>query len=226
MVSTAILITGRLLNKSIPISADTTLVSVMTRIFIINTIAARGKVGIKDSMASVLGSGPAVIRPGASPASRPGTTGSRTVTSGVSPPVPAVRPGSPPVPACLRDHGLHRSLLAVRRQPTGPAVRPASAHRLPAVVVRVSPPVPTVASGSAHRLRPAVRRQPTGPAVRPAHAHRNWSRAPGASLPPWRAVNLKNLLGVKKNRRVVLLPVHVSQIAPPGRSGIILHILY
>ena len=50
----AIRITGGLLNKSIPIGADIVLVSVMTRIFIISTIAARGKVGIKDSMASVL----------------------------------------------------------------------------------------------------------------------------------------------------------------------------
>ena len=50
----AILITGVILNKSIPIGADITLVSVMTRIFTISTIAARGKVGIKDSRASVL----------------------------------------------------------------------------------------------------------------------------------------------------------------------------
>jgi hypothetical protein len=49
-----ILITGRILIKSIPIGADIASVSVMTRIFIINTIAARGKVGIKDSRASVL----------------------------------------------------------------------------------------------------------------------------------------------------------------------------
>ena len=49
-----ILITGRILNKSIPIGADIALVSVMTRIFIINTIVARGEVGIKDSMAFVL----------------------------------------------------------------------------------------------------------------------------------------------------------------------------
>src|SRR5659263_98695 len=50
----AILNTGRVLNKGIPIGADIALVSVMTRIFIIRTIAARGKVGIKDSRASVL----------------------------------------------------------------------------------------------------------------------------------------------------------------------------
>jgi hypothetical protein len=49
----AILITGRLLNKSIPIGADIALVSVMTRIFIINTIAGTGRGGIKDSMATV-----------------------------------------------------------------------------------------------------------------------------------------------------------------------------
>ncbi len=46
-------ITGRLLPKSIPIGADIGLASTMTRIFIIRTIGARGKVGIKDSMASV-----------------------------------------------------------------------------------------------------------------------------------------------------------------------------
>ena len=50
----AILITGRISNKDIPIGADITLVSVMTRIFITSTIVAMGKVGIKDSMASVL----------------------------------------------------------------------------------------------------------------------------------------------------------------------------
>ena len=51
-----ILITGRILNKIIPIGADTTPVSIMTRIFIINTIAARGEGGIKDSMVvAVLG---------------------------------------------------------------------------------------------------------------------------------------------------------------------------
>jgi hypothetical protein len=50
----AILITGGILNKSIPIGADIASVSVMTRIFIISTIAARGEVGIKDSMGSVL----------------------------------------------------------------------------------------------------------------------------------------------------------------------------
>ena len=49
-----ILITGRVLIKSTPIGADIALVSVMTRIFIIRTIAARGEVGIKDSRASVL----------------------------------------------------------------------------------------------------------------------------------------------------------------------------
>jgi hypothetical protein len=50
----AIRITGGLLNKSIPIGADIAWVSVMTRIFIINTIAAKGEVGTKESMASVL----------------------------------------------------------------------------------------------------------------------------------------------------------------------------
>ena len=46
-----ILITGQIFSDSIPIGADTKLVSIMTRIFIINTIAAKGEVGIKDSMA-------------------------------------------------------------------------------------------------------------------------------------------------------------------------------
>jgi hypothetical protein len=49
----AILITGRLLNKSIPIGAAIASVSVMTRIFIINTIAGTARGGIKDSMAPV-----------------------------------------------------------------------------------------------------------------------------------------------------------------------------
>jgi hypothetical protein len=50
----AIRITGGILNKSIPIGADTALVSAMTRIFIIRTIVAREEVGIRESMASVL----------------------------------------------------------------------------------------------------------------------------------------------------------------------------
>jgi hypothetical protein len=49
----AIRITGRPLNKSIPIGADIASVSVMTRIFIINTIAGTARGGIKDSMAPV-----------------------------------------------------------------------------------------------------------------------------------------------------------------------------
>jgi hypothetical protein len=47
----AIRITGRLLNKNIPIGADIASASVMTRIFIINIIAAKAKVGIKDTKA-------------------------------------------------------------------------------------------------------------------------------------------------------------------------------
>jgi hypothetical protein len=47
-------ITGRLLNKSIPIGAAITLVRFTTRIFIMRTIAARVEVGIKASMASAL----------------------------------------------------------------------------------------------------------------------------------------------------------------------------
>ena len=46
------LITGKVFSNSIPIGADTKLVSIMTRIFISGTIAARVLVGIKDSMAS------------------------------------------------------------------------------------------------------------------------------------------------------------------------------
>jgi hypothetical protein len=49
-----ILITGKIFSASIPIGKDTTLVSVMTRIFIISTIVARVKDGIKDSMVLVL----------------------------------------------------------------------------------------------------------------------------------------------------------------------------
>ena len=49
----SILNTGRILNKSIPITVGTMLVRLMTRIFIIPTIVARGKAGIRDTMASV-----------------------------------------------------------------------------------------------------------------------------------------------------------------------------
>ena len=45
-----ILITGMIFSNSILIGADTNLASIMARIFIINTIAAREQVGIKDSM--------------------------------------------------------------------------------------------------------------------------------------------------------------------------------
>ena len=50
----AILITGRVLNSSIPIGAAIASVSVMIKSFIISTIMARGEVGIKDSRAGVL----------------------------------------------------------------------------------------------------------------------------------------------------------------------------
>ena len=46
-----ILITGQIFSDNIPIGADTMLVSIMTGIFIIGTIMARGEVGIKDSAA-------------------------------------------------------------------------------------------------------------------------------------------------------------------------------
>ena len=52
-----------LLNKNIPITAGTMLASIMTRIFIMPTIAARGEVGTRDFMVSVLGPrAPAAIR--------------------------------------------------------------------------------------------------------------------------------------------------------------------
>jgi hypothetical protein len=47
-------ITGRILLNGIPIGADTELVSIMTRIFIISTIVARVAVGIKASKGLVL----------------------------------------------------------------------------------------------------------------------------------------------------------------------------
>jgi hypothetical protein len=53
-------ITGIIFSDSILIGADTMLVSIMTRIFIIGTIMARGQVGIRDSMAFVL-LGPTVL---------------------------------------------------------------------------------------------------------------------------------------------------------------------
>jgi hypothetical protein len=46
-----ILNTGITLNKSTPIGANTVMVSVMSRIFMKNTIVARAKDGRKDSMA-------------------------------------------------------------------------------------------------------------------------------------------------------------------------------
>ena len=141
----AILITGRLLNKSIPIGADITLVSVMTRIFIINTIAARGKVGIKDSMAS-------------GPATPPAHHSSRT------PPVRAcirfrprsgARPAQPTGPG-VRPHNQPLVLAMPRRPPAHTSVRtsPHQSWRVPlsppdpvsvgpalARVLRFSPPV-------------------------------------------------------------------------------------
>ena len=48
-----ILFTGIIFSDSILIGADTELVSIMTRIFIIGTIVARGEVGIKGSMVFV-----------------------------------------------------------------------------------------------------------------------------------------------------------------------------
>ena len=54
MVSTTILITGKVFSGSIPIGADIEPVSITTRIFIISTIVARVAVGIKASMGSVL----------------------------------------------------------------------------------------------------------------------------------------------------------------------------
>jgi hypothetical protein len=47
-------ITGIIFSDTIPIGADTTLVSIMTRIFIISTIVARVAVGSKASMGLVL----------------------------------------------------------------------------------------------------------------------------------------------------------------------------
>ena len=54
-------ITGIIFSDSILTGADTTLVSIMTRIFIISTIVARGEVGIKDSMAFVLPEPPVLV---------------------------------------------------------------------------------------------------------------------------------------------------------------------
>ena len=232
----AIRITGRLLNKSIPIGADIASVSVMTRIFIISTIAARGKVGIKDSMASVRRRPPA-------PTCVP-----------VSPLVPGVHPGQPTGPSpsgqppVLRPSGsAHRS-----RSPSGSARRSerasGSAHRPrcpsgqptgPSVVrlslpVRVRPAQPTGpgASGSAHRSRVCVRLSPPvpesvrlSPPVQRASGSCPWSQLAQKPL-PLASVNLKKLLGVRKNRSRSSPAGARSQIAPPGRSGIILHMLY
>ena len=220
----AIRTTGRLLNKSIPIGVDIALVSVMTRIFIINTITAREKVGIKDSMASVPRRPPARIVPPEPTSSgvRPGQPTGPGVRPG-QPTGPSVRPGQPTGP------GVHPA------QPAGPTGRPAT-HRpsfvppaRPArVSVRLSPPAPQCVRLSPP-VRPCVRLSPpVRQCVRLQPPVRACVRLSPPELEPLplASVNLKNRLGVKKNRSRSSPAGARAQIAPPGRSGIILPILY
>ena len=205
-----ILITGRLLNKSIPIGADIALVSVMTRIFIISTIVARGKVGIKDSMASVL------LEP-------------LLVMASVPPgaPGPGVRPLEPLV---LASVPLEPLVLASIREPLVLASDPWSHWSWRRVL---APLAADRTPGSCWSLASLADRGPASPepqvlASVPLEplvlAFSPWNRwsgiAPGA--PALASVNLKNLLVVKKNRSSSSPTGASSQIAPPGRSGIIL----
>ena len=124
-----ILITGKIFSDSIPIGADTKLVSVMTRIFITGTIAARVQVGIKDSMASVLLE-PLVM------ASKP-----------LGPLVPAFAPKEPLVMASKPLEPLAvaflllkplMGMLAAASAPKGPLVL-ASAHKGPLGLTSANP---------------------------------------------------------------------------------------
>ena len=129
--------------------------------------------------------------------------------SGPQPTGPAVRPAQPTGPESVRlsppvrpaSGSAHRSRVRPA-QPTGPAVRPAQ------------PAGPSVrpAQPAGPGVRPA---QPTGPSVRPAQPTGTGAPAPGERKPQKPA-------RVKKNRSSSSPTGASSQIAPPGRSGIIL----
>jgi len=160
-------ITGRILNKSFPIGADTIMVSVTTRIFMISTTAARGEVGIKDSRASVL----------LEPLVLPVMT--------LKPLVMAVLPLKPP------------ALAFVALKPLVQAFR--NLEPLVQTFRNLEPLVQTF-----RNLEPLV--------------------LGFINLEPLVLgfINLKKLLMVKKNRRSSSPAGVNSQIAQPGRSGIIL----
>jgi len=163
-----ILITGKIFSDSIPIGANTKLVSVMTRIFITGTIAARVQVGIKDSMASVL----------------------------LESLVMAYKPLEPLVAAFLLLKPL-MGMLATASVPLGPLVLASAPQELlglayKPLVVAYKPLEPL---GLAF-MRPG----PLGLA----------------------SVNPEKLLLARKNRSSSSPPGASSQIAQPGRSGIIL----
>ena len=159
------LITGKIFSDSIPIGADTKLVSVMTRIFITGTIAARVQVGIKDSMASVL----------------------------LELLVMASKPLAPMIAAFLLLKPL-MGILATASAPLGPLVL---------AFTRLAPLV-----GAFLLLKPLMGILAT------------------ASVPPGplglASVNPGKLLLARKNHRSSSPTGASSQIAPPGRSGIIL----
>ena len=123
--------TGRLLNKGTPIGVDIALVSVMTRIFITNTIAGQGEGWNKGV--------PSGVRPRRPPAHTfvPRNPPAR-VCSRISPPVPAPVRLSPQVLACVRHN--QPIVLAIPRRPPAPI----SVLTSPPVraCVRLSPPVP------------------------------------------------------------------------------------
>ena len=156
-----ILNTGKVFSDSIPIGADTKLVSVMTRIFITGTIAARVQVGIKDSMASVL----------------------------LEPPGLASAPQEPLVLAFMRPGPLVMAYKLLQPLVVGFLPR----KRLMGMLATASDPQEPLVLASV-LLEPLV----------------------------LASVNPEKLLLARKNRSSSFPPGASSQIAQPGRSGIIL----
>ena len=135
------LITGKLSSSSTPIGLDTKPASVMTRIFIISTIVARGKVGIKDSVAFVL----------------------------LEPPVPAsillerLRARAFVLPERLRVRvSIPRRPPAPAFRPLGPLVLAFARLRPPALALGLPEPL---VPASVPRQQPAPAFRPLGPLV-------------------------------------------------------------
>lgn len=240
----AIRITGRLLSKSIPIGADIASVNIMTRIFIISTIAARGKVGIKDSMASVHLQRLLVMK---------FVLRWTLVTAFVTPEVQvmAVLSLGQLLPASVLQEPLlvmKFVLLEPRFMTPGPQVVLAYNPPAPLAVGFVTPEPQAPAALSLGQLLPAsvaleplvlpfrnrellvlafvllgqllLGSVPLEPLV--LLAYKPLEPRVTEPLPlPRVLVNLKNLLVVRKNRSSSSAAGASSQIAPPGRSGII-----